>query len=61
MTEISWYVGGMGQHAPIRWFTNLITAFTLICNHEGSATVVSMERGDRRKLLHIQGASRFIT
>ena len=61
MTEISWYVGGMGQHAPIRWFTNLITAFTLICNHEGSATVMSMERGDRRKLLHIQGVSRFIT
>lgn len=61
MTEVSWYVGGMGQHAPIRWFTNLIAAFTTICSHEGSATAMSMERGDRRKLLHIQGVSRFIT
>ena len=61
LIEISWYCGAMGQHAPIRWFLNLIVCFTAICNHAGSATAMSIERGDRKQLQHIQGVSRFIT
>ena len=61
MMEISMYVGALGHHAPQAWYGFLITALTLLCDHDGSAAAMSKERGDRRRLLHYQIVLRIIT
>ena len=61
LTEISMYVGANGRHAPAVWFRLLREALSDICNHEGSAAAMGLERGTKNEHLHFQIIIRMMT
>ena len=52
-----------GHHVPLAWFDLLTAAFTSAVDTCGgpSAAMISLERGDRKNLLHIQGITRLLS
>ena len=61
-TKWSFYVSAMGDHVPIGWYENLKSFFEGAFGPRETATAkigMSLERGDRKKMLHIQGIAEF--
>jgi len=61
--EYSFFVSACGHHVPLAWFDLLTAAFTSAVDTCGgpSAAMLSLERGDRKNLLHIQGITRLLS
>ena len=61
--EYSFFVSACGHHVPLVWFDLLTGAFTSAVDTCGgpSAAMMSLERGDRKNLLHNQGITRLLS